>query len=307
AVEGADPALRLAPHPTTRAQSRSLHQGRRRAVGAGGRHDPHVGAALRLPGAVADELGLPALQRGRRGGAAARRRLPPPRAVRAGGDQARLGDRDARRPPVDLRRGGRRPRRAPADPQEEHARGAVARHRARDARPGLVAHPLRRLPARAVLPRGGGPLPAHVALLRRGGGLRRLPRGPAARRRAGRGAHRAGRQARQRVGRDRRRPGLRRLPARLGGPRGHPARQPERHVPPLRVDLDARPARDPQGGGGRRAPRRHPGPGLRRGARDDARRPAARDGGAGPGAHGAHEPRDRLPRGRGGREPGAGL
>ena len=80
-----------------------------------------------------------------------------------------------------------------------------------------------------------------------------------------RDADRADRRARQRVGRHRRRARLRRLPAGLGAARGHRARRPRRPRPPLRGDLDARPASRPaarRGRGG--AAGRARGPGLRR-------------------------------------------
>ena len=89
------------------------HQGGRRADRAGARHDPHVGAALRLPQPAAHGLGLPALRARRRRDAAPR--AGPPRARALGERRARARPRDPGdlRPPVDLRRGGGdRPRRA---------------------------------------------------------------------------------------------------------------------------------------------------------------------------------------------------
>ena len=91
---------------------RSRHQGRRGADRHRRRDHPHVGAALRLPGARAHGVGLPPLHRGRRRGAAQGARAAPSRAVGAGRDLARAGHR--RRRPTIRRSTPRSPRRTPA-------------------------------------------------------------------------------------------------------------------------------------------------------------------------------------------------
>ena len=156
--------------------------------------------------------------------------------------------------------GRRSTARSPAADVAGHAAGAaqadadrdLARDRGRDDRPRRRPGGVRRVPARAQLPRR-----ASTAT----GGWRSVPTppwcSPTSRCRgvddgAGRDPDRARRGARQRVGGDRRRARLRRLPARVGAPAdaGGGARA-ARARPALRVALDDG-SRDRAAGGARR-------------------------------------------------------
>ena len=205
------------------------HQRGRRADRAGARHDPHVGAAPRLPQprgappratAATSADDVETLRRAR---AHRQRGL----SVSAALERARETGGDLR-PPVDLRRGGGdRPRRPPAGPAQVDAGRALARDRARAAGPRRRAGALRRLPARALLPRARAALAPDGAPRRRRDRVRRLRHAAPAVGRAGRGADRRGRGAGQRVGGDRRRARLRGVPAGLGAARRDRARGPE--------------------------------------------------------------------------------
>ena len=141
------------------------------------------------------------------------------RAVRAGRARARRGPPPAR--PTGPRSSARSPAatsRSRAAAAQAHAAGDLARDRGRDAgprrRPVVIGafQSVRQLRGRRA------PLRAARARRRRLRGVRRL-RAP--RERAGtrpRSRSRRGRRARQRVGGGDRRPGLRRVPARLGDP-----------------------------------------------------------------------------------------
>ena len=202
-------------------------------------------------------------------------------------------------PSVDLRRGGgHRPRRAGAGAAQVDADRALAGDRARAAGPRGRAGALRRLPARALLPRARAALAADGAPRRRGHRVRRLRDAAPAVGRAGRGADRRGRGARQRVGGHRRRPRLRGVPAGLGAARRDRARGPGRPRSALRGDLDHRSAGDAArraGGGAAGRQRRSR---LWPSARGAAGRSPAGHGAAGARAHGADQPHAGLRRGR---------
>ena len=156
-------------------RERPRHQGRGGADRDRRRHDPDVGAALRLPGAGADQRRLPRVLRGRRRGAAARARLPRARPVRPRRHRARALDRPRHRPAVALRRARRRrPAAALAAADQAHADRRLARDRGRDDLARGRAGGRRRLPERAQLPRGRAPLPRDGADRRRRGRVRRL-------------------------------------------------------------------------------------------------------------------------------------
>ena len=245
------------------------HQRGRRADRAGARHDPHVGAAPRLPQPAAHRLGLPPLRRpttsrrcaARAPTASAASRWAPRSSARA--RRAAASDH----PSIYAAVAGDRPRRAPAGPAQVDPGRAVAGHRARAARARRRAGALRGLPARALLSRAGAALPPAGAPRRRRDGVRRLPRAAPALGRAGRGADRRGRGAGQRVGGDRRRARLRGVPAGLGAARRDRARGPRTAIGASRrsgPSIRARPAarrRRPRGW--RATPTRSTGAGSR--------------------------------------------
>ena len=123
--------------------------------------------------------------RGRRGGAAARR-SPTASAglsVPAALERARAAAGATDRPSIYGAVAARRPRRARRCCASRTLMRALPGDRGRDAGPRRRADRVRRLPARALLPRRRAPLPAAGAGGRRRGRVRRLPGGPPAARR----------------------------------------------------------------------------------------------------------------------------
>ena len=180
--------------------------------------------------------------------------------------RARARDRRRLRPPVDLRRGGGdRPRRPAAGPAQVDADRAVARHRARAAGPRRRAGAVRRLPARALLPRARAALPPAGAPRRRRDRVRRLrrrcagPSGAPVEVPIAEGAALANEWA---VIVDA--PGYAACLLAWEQPGRDRARQARRPRSALRGDLDHRPARDPARGAGGRAAGRPRRRGVRR-------------------------------------------
>ena len=143
-------------------RERPRDQGRRGADRLAAGDDPHVGAALRLPRArrappsgyrLYTDDDVETLRR--------RARLPRARPVGARGARARAGAGTA--PPTARRSSARSPRatrRHAAAAAQAHAARDLARDRGRDAGPRRRPGRVRRLPARAPLPRGRAPLPS---------------------------------------------------------------------------------------------------------------------------------------------------
>ena len=277
------------------------HQRGRRADRAGARHDPHVGAAPRLPRARSarasgyrryEQDDVETLRRAR---AHRHRGL----SVSAALERARETGGGLDHPSHLRRRRRDRPRRAPAGPAQVDAGRAVAGDRARGARARRRAGALRGLPARALLPRARAALPparARTPTRRRSSPTSPALRRPRARRSRSRSptATRWATSGRSIVDA----PGYAACLLAWEQPGVTEPGGAARRRPALRGDLDHRPARDPPRRAGRRAAGRPRRPGVRRAARGAAGRPAAGAGAARARADGADQPHAGLPRGR---------